>query len=124
RIELDGRAFDTHIFNVIVNNVPVYAGELEMPAARRDDGLLDVYLFDRNEYGSKFLSFLTKKADFLKWGIHDLIEEITQNQRTFHARSVLIELASSCQIQVDGEALGAVDRVECALAGKVRVALP
>jgi diacylglycerol kinase (ATP) len=124
RLDVDGTAFEAHVFNVVVNNVPVYAGALELPGARRDDGLLDVYLFDRNEYGSKFLSFLTKKADVLDLGVHELLEEITENQRTLHGRRVRLRLATPRALQVDGEALGTFDDVLCEVAAQVRIAVP
>lgn len=124
RLTIDGHVVEAHVFNVVINNVPVYAGSLELPEARRDDGLLDVYLFDRLEYGSKFLSFLTKKADVLGLGVHDFLEEITQNQRTFHGRSVRVQLERPRSLQVDGEALGEALVLECDVPGQIVVAVP
>src|SRR5262249_42012954 len=46
RATIDTHAVDTRVFNAVINNVPVYAGELEMPGAKCDDGMLDLYLFD------------------------------------------------------------------------------
>jgi diacylglycerol kinase family enzyme len=123
-LDLDGRKFETRVFNVFVNNVPVYAGSLEMPGARRDDGLLDVYLFDRLEYGSKFLSFLTKEVDVLGLGVHEFLEDITRNQRTLHGRRVRLILASGRRLQIDGDPVGEVDEVVCEIVGQVPVVLP
>ena len=105
-LSLDGNDERHRVFNIVVSNVPLYAGELSMPGSRMDDGVLDVYLFNRNEYSSKVLSFALKKADFLKLGVGSLADEITSNQRERHARSVTIRLAFPREVQVDGDALG------------------
>jgi diacylglycerol kinase (ATP) len=122
RVLVDGVAVLDHAFNLVVTNTSIYAGTLALPGARHDDGVLDVYLFDRLEYGSKVLSFAIKQADFLKLGVSELLEGVTQNQRTFHARHVVVELDSDRRLQVDGEALGATSRFECRIIGRLKVA--
>ncbi|MBI5495736.1 MAG: hypothetical protein HY904_11995 [Deltaproteobacteria bacterium] len=105
-LTLDGAATQHRVFNAVVTNVPLYAGALAMPNARMDDGILDVYLFGRNEYGSKVLSYFIKQADILDLGVSGLLDEVTQNQREFHGREVRIRLAYPRAVQVDGDAVG------------------
>lgn len=124
RLTIDGKSLDTRVFNAVINNVPVYAGELEMPGAKRDDGLLDVYLFNRGEYASKLVSFAIKQVDVLKLGVHEALEQITENQQTFHGREIRIRLASPHKVQVDGEMFGEAEELECSVAGRLRVAIP
>lgn len=123
-LEIDGQPIDTRVFNVLINNVPVYAGELEMPGSRRDDGLLDVYLFNRREYASKVISFAIKQVDVLGLGVHELLEDLTDNQRAWHGRRVKLRLASPRRAQVDGEVFGETDEIECSIAGQLTVAIP
>lgn len=124
RLTIDDKTLDTRVFNAIINNVPVYAGELEMPGSRRDDGKLDVYLFNRGEYASKLMSFAIKQVDILQLGVHELVEELTENQRTFHGREVKMRLASPRKIQVDGEVFGAAELIEADIAAQLTVAVP
>jgi diacylglycerol kinase family enzyme len=124
RLTIDGKSLDTRVFNAVINNVPVYAGELEMPGAKRDDGLLDVYLFNRGEYASKLMSFAIKQVDILKLGVHEALEQITDNQQTFHGRNIKVRLASPRKVQVDGEMFGEAEELECTLAGRLKVAIP
>lgn len=123
RVTVDGVHVNDHAFNVVVTNTPIYAGTLALPGSKHDDGLLDVYLFDRLEYGSKLLSFAIKQADFLKLGVSELLEEVTQNQRKFHAHAVKVELDHERRLQVDGEALGATCAFECRIMGRLKVAV-
>ncbi|MBI2376420.1 MAG: hypothetical protein HYV07_20665 [Deltaproteobacteria bacterium] len=124
RIVVDGEKLDDRVFNIIVNNSPVYAGELTMPRSSASDGLLDVYVFDRAEYASKLLTFAVKQADLLKLGVDAFLEDITENQREVHGRDVSIRLASPRRLQVDGELFGSADEVFCSVAGAVEVASP
>jgi diacylglycerol kinase (ATP) len=124
RVTLDGNVVDARVFNIIVNNVPIYAGELRMPDSFGDDGQLDVYLFNRREYTSKLLSFAIRQADLLKLGINELLEDLTENQRTLHGRTVSIRLAMPRQVQVDGEVFSEANEIRCAVVGRLRVALP
>ncbi len=119
---VDGVAVSDHAFNLIITNTPVYAGTLSLPGARHDDGLLDLYFFDRLEYGSKVLSFAIKQADFLKLGVSELLEGVTENQRAFHARHIAVELSDERRLQIDGEALGATRKFECKIIGRLQVA--
>lgn len=122
RVLLDGVAVQDHAFNLVITNTKIYAGTLSLPGARHDDGLLDLYLFDRLEYGSKVLSFAIKQADFLKLGVSEFLEGVTENQRAFHARQLVVELDSERRLQIDGEALGATRSFECGIIGRLRVA--
>jgi diacylglycerol kinase (ATP) len=124
RITIDGDAFDARVFNAVLTNVPIYAGELMMPGAKRDDGVLDLYLFNRQEYASKLMSMLIKQADVLRLGVSEFLEEITQNQRTRHGRSIKLRLASPKKVQVDGELLGEADEVYCEAIAQLDVAVP
>jgi diacylglycerol kinase (ATP) len=124
RVTIDGNTIDTRVFNAVINNVPIYAGELEMPGAVADDGLLDLYLFNRGEYASKLASFAIKQLDILKLGVHEALEEITDNQRAYHGRDIKLRLASPRRVQVDGELLGEADTIECSVAGQLNVAVP
>ena len=124
RVTLDGRVIDTRVFNMIINNVPLYAGELRLPGSRGDDGLLDVYLFNRREYASKLLSFAIKQTDWLQLGLHELLEDLTENQREHHARTVHLRLASPRHVQVDGEVYGEADELRAEVTGQLRFAVP
>jgi diacylglycerol kinase family enzyme len=124
RITIDGDPIDVRVFNAVLTNVPIYAGELEMPGAKRDDGVIDLYLFNRQEYASKLMSMLIKTADVLKLGVSEALEEITQNQRARHGKSIKIRLASPRRVQVDGELLGEADEVECEAIAQLAVAIP
>jgi diacylglycerol kinase family enzyme len=95
-----------------------------MPGAERDDGVLDLYLFNRQEYASKLMSMLIKQADLLKLGVSEFLEEITQNQRTHHGKAIRLRLASPRKVQVDGELLGEADEVECEAIAQLTVAVP
>jgi diacylglycerol kinase family enzyme len=124
RLTVDGKTIDTRVFNAVINNVPVYAGELTMPGSSRDDQLLDVYLFNRGEYASKLMSFAIKQVDILKLGVHEMLEEITENQQTFHGREIKIRLASPRKLQVDGEIFGEAAELECDVVAQHFVAVP
>jgi diacylglycerol kinase family enzyme len=123
-LSVDGKTFATRVYNLIVNNVPIYVGAMQMPGSHRDDGLLDVYLFDRLEYGSKVLSFAIKHADILKLGVSEALDQITENQRTFQGKVVRVRLAEPRRLQVDGEALGETSEILCDMAGHLRVTVP
>lgn len=123
-IDVDKAGLDTRVFNVIINNVRIYAGELEMPGARNDDGMLDVYLFNRREYASKLVSIAVKQVDVLGLGVHELLEDITDNQRSYHGRHIALRLASPRRLQADGELLGEADEVICEVAGSLSIAVP
>ncbi|MBI4821240.1 MAG: hypothetical protein HY791_33580 [Deltaproteobacteria bacterium] len=123
RIIVDGEKYDDRVFNVIVNNSPVYAGEITMPRSHFDDGLLDVYVFDRAEYTSKLLTFAVKQADLLKLGVDELLDDITENQRESHGRDITIRLASPKRVQVDGELFGLADELFCTIGATVSVAV-
>lgn len=122
KVTVDGVAVQDHAFNLIVTNTPIYAGTLALPGSFHDDGKLDVYFFDRLEYGSKVISFAIKQADFLKLGVSELLEDLTQNQRALHARVVQVELDREKRLQIDGEAIGATRRFECRIIGRLKVA--
>jgi diacylglycerol kinase family enzyme len=124
RIKIDGEVIDSRVFNAVITNVPIYAGEIAMPGAKRDDGLLDLYLFNRQEYASKLMSFIIKQADILRLGVSEILEEITQNQRSHHGKSIKLRLATPHRVQADGEILPEADTLECDLAGRVEVAVP
>ena len=119
---VDGEAINARVFNIVINNVPVYAGELTMPGARLDDQLFDIYLFNRREYLSKLFSFAIKHIDVLELGVHDLIEDLTENQRTIHGRNISIRLATPRQVQVDGEVFGKSNEINIEVAGSLVVA--
>lgn len=123
RATIDDKSLDTRVFNAVINNVPIYVGELEMPGSKYDDGLLDLYLFNRGEYASKLASFAIKQLDVLKLGVHEALEEITENQQTHHGREIKLRLASPRKVQVDGELLGEADRIECTIAAQLEVAV-
>ena len=118
---VDGEAINARVFNIVINNVPVYAGELTMPGARLDDQLFDIYLFNRREYVSKLFSFAIKHIDVLELGVHDLIEDLTENQRTIHGRNISIRLATPRQVQVDGEVFGKSNEINIEVAGSLVV---
>jgi diacylglycerol kinase family enzyme len=122
-LSVDGKSVDARVFNLVVTNVPVYAGELWMPGAH-GDGKLDVHLLDRVEYGSKMLSFALKKADVLKLGLSEMAESVTHNQRTLHGHSVKVRLAWPRHVQADGEALPPASEIDCDIVARLRVAAP
>jgi diacylglycerol kinase family enzyme len=124
RITCDDRHIDARVLNLIINNAPIYAGELKLPGSLRDDGLLDLYLFDRLEYASKLLSFAIKQADLLDLGVSELLEDFTDNQRTFRGKRIEVRLASPRSVQVDGEVFGTADEVECEVIARLEVPVP
>jgi len=123
RVTVDGEVIDTRLFNIVVNNVPIYAGELRLPDSARDDGLLDVYMFNRRQYVSKVLSFAVKQLDLLELGVADLLEDITDNQEQTHGREITIRLASPRRVQVDGEVYGEAQEIRCAVVDQLEVAV-
>ena len=122
RLWIDGQSYDARVFNVVLNNVPVYCGELNMPDAELDDGLLDVYLFNRREYASKLMTFAIKQLDVLELGVGELLDDITDNQRTAHGKRVRVRMASPRRIQVDGEVFGTAQEVEAEVFRQIDVA--
>jgi diacylglycerol kinase (ATP) len=123
-LTVDGRSIDARVLNLIINNAPIYAGELRLPGSLADDGLLDLYLFDRLEYASKLLSFAIKQADLLELGVSDLLEDLTDNQRTYRGRKITVRLASPRSVQVDGEVFGKADEVESEVIAQLEVPVP
>ncbi len=122
RLIVDGNERNERVFNAIIMNVPLYAGALPMPGARMDDGRLDLYLFDRNEYASKVLSYVVRQTDVLQVGVGDLLEELTRNQRGVHGRNITLRLAFPRALQVDGEAMGEADELTLDVAAQVQAA--
>ena len=123
QVTVDGEVMNTRVFNIVVNNVPLYAGALRLPDAAADDGLLDVYLFNRRQYVSKVMSFAMKQLDVLELGVADLLEDITDNQRRTHGRSVALRLATPRQVQVDGEVFCEAEDLRCEVVGHLDVAV-
>lgn len=123
RLWLDDEPIEARVFNVVLNNVPVYCGELTMPDAKLDDGLLDVYLFNRREYASKLMTFAIKQLDILELGVGELLDDITENQRMAHAKKVRVRMAAPRRIQVDGEVFGEAQEVEAEVWRQVQVAV-
>lgn len=121
-LRVDGHSYEARVFNLILTNVPIYAGTFKLPGSR-GDGMIDVHLLDRFEYGSKMLTFAVKKADVLKLGLSEALESITENQRTLSGRSVKIRVASPRRVQVDGEGLGVASEIEADVVGRVMVAV-
>jgi len=124
QLTLDAAEEQARVFNVVVTNVPLYVGALHMPGVRMDDGILDVHLFNRNEYGSKVMSYLIKQGDVLGVGVHEMLDEITRNQRSRQAKNIKIRLAFPRQVQVDGEGMGEADELTMSVAAHLRVARP
>jgi diacylglycerol kinase (ATP) len=122
-LTVDGRQVETRVFNLILTNVPIYAGTLRFPGSQ-SDGLLDVHLLDRLEYGSKMLSFAMKKADVLNLGLSEILDTITDNQRTLHGRHVHVRLAAPRRVQVDGEVLPEASELDFDTIGSLQVAAP
>ena len=122
RVVVDGKERHERLFNAIVMNVPLYAGALPMPGASQDDGKLDLYLFDRNEYASKVLSYVVRQTDVLQVGVGDLLEDLTRNQRDMHGRNITIKVAFPRALQVDGEAMGEADELVMDVAAQVQAA--
>lgn len=123
-ITTDKGQYDDRVFNLVINNVPIYAGELVLPGSKAADGLLDLYVFDRMEYSSKVVSFLVKQADLLKLGFSDVLEQMTQNQRTEHTKTVQARLASPRKVQVDGEIFGEADGLRTEIVTTLQVLAP
>lgn len=121
-VEVDGRRVEVKVYNIVLKNIPVYAGKLEFPEAVPDDGELLVLLLDRIEYASKLVSWGIKSADVLGIGLSEALESITENQRSLSGRRARIELQRPMNLQVDGEAFGEVREVECDVVGRVRIA--
>ncbi len=121
RATCDEEVIDARVFNLVINNAPIYAGVLELPGSRVDDGKLDLYLFNRREYVSKVMSFAIKQADFLQLGVSELLEDLTENQRSFQGRNISVRCAFPRKVQVDGEVFGATDEITCDVAFTLQV---
>ena len=112
-LTLPDQVVEANVFDVIVNNVPIYAGEMRMPGAACDDGLLDVYLLNRREYASKVIELIIQQVDVLDLGVVDFLDDITENQREYHGRSAVLRLPAPRMVQVDGELFGEAVEVRC-----------
>lgn len=121
RATCDDEVIDARVFNLVINNAPIYAGVLELPGSRSDDGKLDLYLFNRREYVSKVISFAIKQADILQLGVSELLEDLTENQRSFQGRTISVRSAYPRKVQVDGEIFGATDEISCDVAFTLEV---
>ena len=124
RATVDDEIIDTRVFNLVINNAPIYAGELRLPGSEAGDGLLDLFLFNRREYVSKLITFLMKQVDVLGLGAAELLDDITDNQRAHHGRQIKARLASPRRVQVDGEVFGEASEISCSVAGTLRMACP
>jgi diacylglycerol kinase (ATP) len=124
RLTLPGEVVEANVFDVIINNVPIYAGEMRLPGAACDDGLLDVYLLNRREYASKIIELLLQQVDVLDLGVVDLLDDITENQREYHGRSAELRLPAPRLVQVDGELFGEAIEVRCEIVARLQVAAP
>ncbi|MBI2566185.1 MAG: hypothetical protein HYV63_04025 [Candidatus Schekmanbacteria bacterium] len=123
RIRVDDELLAAHVFNIVVTNVPVYAGALVLPGDR-GDGLLDLHLFDRVEYGSKLLSYAIKKMDILKLGVGEIADAVTGRPRTLHGRKIQLRFAFARAVQVDGDPMPAAAEVDCDIVGRLQVLVP
>jgi diacylglycerol kinase (ATP) len=122
-VEVDGRRVEgIKVYNLVVKNIPVYAGVLNFREAIADDGKILVLLLDRVEYASKVVSWGLKSADVLGIGISEVLESITENQRSLSGHRARIELQRPMNLQIDGEPHGEVLELECEVVGRVRVA--
>lgn len=115
QVDIDGQRFQhSKAFNIIVNNAPVYAGEIEIPGSRCDDGLLDVCVFDRGSYTSKLTAFAANKI-----GIPDFTRQLWHK-----VNSVGITLPAPQKVQIDGEYFGEADMIICEYFTKIVLAAP
>ncbi len=96
RVEVDGKAFEAA--SVIVSKGRFYAGQfLLAPAARLDDGLLHVCLFERSGRWN-----LLRYAWALEWGRLASLPDF----RIVTGRSVSIDGPAGDPLQADGDAIG------------------
>ncbi len=96
RVEVEGKAYEAA--SVIVSKGRFYAGQfLLAPAARLDDGLLHVCLFERSGRWN-----LLRYAWALQWGRLASLPDF----RIVTGRSVAIEGPAGDPLQADGDAMG------------------
>jgi len=103
---VDGTAFTTRIYNVLVTNTPIYAGEFRFDAAAHaDDGCLDLLEFNGAADYVRRYSFAWVRH--LRHGRGHTVAPARQLQRV---RAVDIELEVPVPGQLDGEELEAARR--------------
>ena len=97
-VRVDGAATVIAARLAIVVNVPAYAGRLPVAAAARDDdGLLDLRLFER---GSAL--HMLRYVVMVLAGAHERLPDV----RSIRASSVRIESDASVPVQADGDPAG------------------
>lgn len=116
RVTIDGMAYEHTGYSVAVANAPRYGGGMRLaPAARIDDGILDVVTVAQVSK-ARFLSQLPKV--FL--GTHVRNDEVTVR----HARSVTIESDRALTLYADGDPIADLPATVRVLPGAVRLLVP
>lgn len=102
RISVDGRSAECTLFNLLVVNTPLYAGEFRFDGdPRLDDGLLDAILCtDRAEYLSTYVAAWRRHLRYRAG------RPVVAPRGLQRVRELRVSLASPMPPQVDGE-LGA-----------------
>ncbi|MBN2528659.1 MAG: hypothetical protein JXR76_19880 [Deltaproteobacteria bacterium] len=108
RIRADGVALDhSHLFNLVVENVRIYAGGFILSKnIRSNDGLLDAFLYSNPEaYTSEIGTQVLKKLLRLDpTGLStEFVDIAVQNGDHRKARSIDIQIAAKLPSLVDGE---------------------
>ena len=99
QVEVDGRAAECSIFNLLVTNAPLYAGEFRFDGeARLADGCLDVQLFaDRGEYLSGYVAAWRRHLR------HRAGRRVVAPRRLQRVRQIRVVLPAALPGQIDGE---------------------
>jgi diacylglycerol kinase (ATP) len=119
RVTVDDRTFDLSAWMVAVGNGPAYAGGMKItPAARLDDGLLDVTVVAD---GSRFDLLRTFPKVFN--GTHVTHPKV-QTYRGAHIAVASLEPGSDMEVYADGERVGPLPATMEARAGALTVRVP
>jgi diacylglycerol kinase family enzyme len=115
---VDDQAFDLVAQQVVVANCEYFAGGMRVaPAARPDDGLLDVIVA-----GDLGLIENLRAMRKIRKGTH--LDDRNAKIRHFHARTVQISSPTPLRVDADGELPGMLPAVFEAMPGAVELVCP
>jgi len=108
QITIDGNTKTTKLFNMVINDTQIYAGEFKLhPDIRANDGLLDVnYFWDfqsyLSEFGSHGIDQVSKRID--PTGLSGkAMRMVVENSKHYQAKNIEITLDQVTPTQIDGE---------------------
>ena len=117
---IGGKKTKTKIFNLVINNVQIYAGRFILhPDIRANDGLLDLNNYSNNqtylsEMGTQGIEGILELIDPTKL-TKKAVRMAIENSRHYQAKTIDISLSKPTTTQVDGEEyeIGDEFKVEC-----------